>query len=144
MTIDYRLYLSNEAAAAEPTSILRSEFNLGKGEDEVIRDTLVSWVPHGPVSIKSRRLDEQSAGMAKEFGLDAKLSVGFQLIVEELDEAKKIMIRDLSVLLSKMDGDAVFFDLGDQVIIRRKNGRLEVNEQADFWTPELRALVPSP
>jgi len=144
MSIEYTMYLAKNSEPKAPTEILRTTFRLPGGQDLTDDFSVRSWIADGPVTITAWKLARGTPGMAEDNGVDAKLGIRFQLFVDEIDAAKKVMIRDLCVLLAKMDGDAVFFDLGDQVIIRRKNGRLEVNEQADFWTPELRALAPSP
>jgi len=64
MTIEYRLYLSTDAEPTAPTGILSAEFELKGGQDETIDGTVLSWVPDGPVSIKSRRLDGRMPAMA--------------------------------------------------------------------------------
>ncbi len=86
----------------------------------------VSWLPDGPVSISAFPLDWLPA-IAENNGVAAKLAVDFQLIAEEVFEAKPIMLRDLLFLLDKISGDAVFHDVADNVVLRRREGKLELN-----------------
>jgi len=144
MSIDYTLYLAKHADPKVPAEILRTEFQLAGGKDSTDEDSVRSWLDDGPVSITIWRLDRRIPGVADENAVDAKMGIIFDLRPSDLAAAKKIMIRDLCTLLTELDGDAVFFNLDDQVILRRKDGRLEVNTDADFWTSELRALVSPP
>lgn len=144
MPTSYTMYLSNHTEPKEPMEILRAELGLVGGEEFDDEFSVRSRISDGPVSITAWRLERRTPGVAEENAVDATMGVGFKLYPPEIVEAEKIMLRDLCVLLAKLDGDVVLKDLYDQIILRRKDGRLEVNTEADFWTPELRALVTLP
>ena len=144
MTINYTLYLATDAKPTDATEAVRPLI------DKIVIDASqgklppgTSWIPDGAVSITAWTLDFLP-GIAEENGIAAKLAVDFQLIVEETVEAKPIMVRDLLAILDKLPGDAVFHDVGDLVLLRRRGARLELNLSYTFWTPELRKLVQWP
>ena len=135
MSISYTLYI---ASSSDPSSIPAVLGLAGK------MSGAKSSVADGPVVITAWRLAGRLPGVAEENGVDASLGVDFQLYLPELEEAKKVMVRDLAAVLSGLKGDAVFIDLADRILVRRKKTRLEVNAEAPLWTPDLLALLPEP
>jgi len=134
VSISYTLYI---ASSADPSSVPAVLGGAGKMSGDK------SSVADGPVVITAWRLG-RLPGVAEENGIHASLGVCFDLYLPELDEAKTVMVRDLAAVLSKLKGDAIFIDLADRTVLRRKKTRLEVNGKAPLWTPDLLALLPKP
>ncbi|MDE1976235.1 MAG: hypothetical protein KGL04_06760 [Elusimicrobia bacterium] len=135
MSIGYTLYV---ASGADPSAVPAALGVQGKMSRQK------SWVSDGPVSITAWRLAGRRPGVAEKNGVAAELGVDFELYLPELEEAKKAMVRDVAAVLASLKGDAVFIDMADRVVLRRKKGRWAVNRTAPLWTPELLALVPEP
>ncbi len=146
MGIHYELLVATEAGPKDATAALRSLIPVAS-KDMPAEGAAAerSWLPDGPVSITAWRMTGWPCGQAEDNDVSAKLGVDFQLIVEEdYIEAVSIMLRDVLVLLDKIPGDAVFINAGDEALLRRLGGKLELNLAAPFWTPELRSLVTIP
>jgi hypothetical protein len=144
MTISYTLHLASDARPEDATRALKPLVSKApSGTAEKPAPPGMSWPADGPVTITARPLTWLPA-VAEENGVAAKLAIYFDLIAEESEEAKPVMLRDLQALLQRLPGDAMFHDLGDETVLRRRAGKLELNLANALWSPELLALVTVP
>jgi hypothetical protein len=140
MTINYTLYLCGSLTPKEVVLALAPDL---PGAAHEKSDSL-AWIWDGPVCMTAWRLEGRVPGIAEDNGVAANLGVDFQLITEESEEAKPVMLRHLMSLLSRFDGDAVFQDVAGNLLLRRREGKMELELSNTFWTSQRRGLVTGP
>jgi hypothetical protein len=140
MSIHYTLYHETTAKHAEVPKALRPVIEVHEGATGAEVSAGTSWLSDGPISMTAKQLD-WLPGIAERNEVAAKLCVDFQLIAEEVTEAKPTMLRHVLALLDHFEGNAVLHDVADNVVLRRRAEKLEINTGCSFWTPELLGLV---
>lgn len=138
MTISYTLYLAADRTPKQVSTAVRPAAAEGD-RDEADRN----WFSVGPVSTTTWRLRNKPA-LAEDNGVDARIGIEFQLIAEESEEAKPVMIRLVSAVLSRVPGDALLHNIADKIELLRQDGRLRLNRDSTLWSPDRQRLLPAP
>jgi hypothetical protein len=80
--------------------------------------------------------------LREELRIEVNRKVFFRLKKsEDHEQARLSVVRLTSMILQRFDGDATLVFNGDWVLLLRREGRLMLNNDLDFWTPERRSYV---
>lgn len=103
---------------------------------QFVRDYESVWAP-GINCVSAIRENSLGQSLIKEaFDFVPTLAINFQL--DKFDQTElgmDLMLEAVQSILEQLSGDAVLLHNNEDVIAIRKDGRLVINSDSDFWSP---------
>jgi hypothetical protein len=138
MALEYALPIKSHkdpgALLALITNSLRPEEKAPGREQPVLGNTYVTRyynVDVNPVS------DSYREYLQEELDIQVDQRVFFRLDkFSDLEAARLSLLRVTSLVLAVVGGDAALLFNGELVLLLRRRGKLALNRDTDFWTPE--------
>ncbi|MEV8036586.1 SitI3 family protein [Streptomyces sp. NPDC086182] len=152
MAIEYDLDIATRSPASEVASRLAEI-----GRDSGVFDESITGAPltekgvfaytrRGTcVTVIQQRQPRPGDPIVTKFGFTPTVGVGFRMgRGTDTSNQQDDMIRLMTPLLDRVEGDAVLHYQFEVIWLLRKNGDLSLDERDDLWRPERLALVTRP
>ncbi|MFD4507714.1 SitI3 family protein [Streptomyces sp. NPDC058457] len=152
MAIDYDLDIATSASAVDVAARL-SEIGRGNGVFDVSataerlaeRGTFALSRLGTSISVLPQATPHPWHPIVEGLGFTPTVGVGFRVAKGvEVSDQEDDMIRLVSPLLERVEGDAVLHFQYEVIWLLRRNGELSLNERDDIWPPQRLALMTQP